>query len=157
MAAFGLVINRISMRMLSSGKDASLNLNGAYLEASSDMPGSMGVILGALVTQSTDWRWVDSCRACTSCASGRCPVEFDGTRHPRARTRISDGIAPGVAGGADHAVQGVPHEAALETTCCQLAVDGCNGVEREQATDRDPKPIDKGHGHRPQGRHFVIA
>ena len=31
-AAFGLVINLIGMRMLSSAKDASLNLKGAYLE-----------------------------------------------------------------------------------------------------------------------------
>ena len=31
-ASFGLVFNLISMRMLSSGKDASLNLKSAYLE-----------------------------------------------------------------------------------------------------------------------------
>ena len=59
-AAFGLVINLISMRMLSSGKDASLNLKGAYLEVWSDMLGSIGVIVGALVIQFTDWLWVDS-------------------------------------------------------------------------------------------------
>ena len=60
MAAFGLVINLISMRMLSSGKDSSLNLKGAYLEVWSDMLGSIGVILGALVIKYTDWLWVDS-------------------------------------------------------------------------------------------------
>ena len=59
-AAFGLVINLISMRMLSSGKDASLNLKGAYLEVWSDMLGSIGVIVGALVIQYTNWLWVDS-------------------------------------------------------------------------------------------------
>ena len=59
-AAFGLVINLISMRMLSSAKDASLNLKGAYLEVWSDMLGSVGVIVGALVIKYTDWLWVDS-------------------------------------------------------------------------------------------------
>ena len=59
-AAYGLVINLISMRMLSSGKDSSLNLKGAYLEVWSDMLGSIGVIVGALVIRYTGWLWVDS-------------------------------------------------------------------------------------------------
>ncbi len=59
-AAFGLVINLISMRLLSSGKDASLNVKGAYLEVWSDMLGSVGVIIGALVIRYTGWSWVDS-------------------------------------------------------------------------------------------------
>ena len=48
-AAFGLVINLISMRIVSSGQDATLNLKGAYLEVWSDMLGSIGLIVGALV------------------------------------------------------------------------------------------------------------
>jgi len=59
-AAFGLVINLISMRLLSSGKDSSLNVKGAYLEVWSDMLGSVGVIIGALVIRYTGWSWVDS-------------------------------------------------------------------------------------------------
>lgn len=59
-AAFGLVVNLISMRLLSSGKDSSLNIKGAYLEVWSDMLGSIGVIIGALVIQYTGWAWVDS-------------------------------------------------------------------------------------------------
>jgi len=59
-AAFGLVVNLISMRLLSSGKDSSLNVKGAYLEVWSDMLGSIGVILGALVIRYTGWSWVDS-------------------------------------------------------------------------------------------------
>ena len=59
-AAFGLVINLISMRMLNSGKDASLNLKGAYLEVWSDRLGSIGVIGGALVIKYTEWLWVES-------------------------------------------------------------------------------------------------
>lgn len=59
-AAFGLVVNLISMRLLASGKDSSLNVKGAYLEVWSDMLGSIGVIIGALVIRYTGWGWVDS-------------------------------------------------------------------------------------------------
>lgn len=59
-ASMGLVINLISMRLLSAGKDASLNIKGAYLEVWSDMVGSVGVIVGALVIRFTGWGWVDS-------------------------------------------------------------------------------------------------
>jgi cobalt-zinc-cadmium efflux system protein len=59
-AALGLVVNLISMRLLASGKDSSLNVKGAYLEVWSDMLGSIGVIIGALVIRYTGWGWIDS-------------------------------------------------------------------------------------------------
>lgn len=59
-ASIGLVINLISMRLLSAGKDASLNIKSAYLEVWSDMLGSIGVIVGALVIRFTGWAWVDT-------------------------------------------------------------------------------------------------
>lgn len=59
-ATVGLIVNLISMRLLSSGKDASLNVKGAYLEVWSDMLGSVGVIIGALLIRFTGWTWVDS-------------------------------------------------------------------------------------------------
>ena len=59
-ASLGLIINLISMKLLSSGKDASLNVKGAYLEVWSDMLGSVGVIAGALIIRFTGWAWVDS-------------------------------------------------------------------------------------------------
>jgi cobalt-zinc-cadmium efflux system protein len=59
-AAVGLVVNVISMKLLSGGKDESLNVKGAYLEVWSDMLGSAGVILAALVIRFTGWTWVDS-------------------------------------------------------------------------------------------------
>jgi cobalt-zinc-cadmium efflux system protein len=59
-AAIGLVVNLVSMRMLSGDKDESLNVKGAYLEVWSDMVGSVGVIIGALVIRWTGWGWVDS-------------------------------------------------------------------------------------------------
>ncbi|VTU44804.1 Cation efflux system protein CzcD (plasmid) [Variovorax sp. RA8] len=58
-ASMGLVINLISMRLLSSGKDSSLNVKGAYLEVWSDMLGSLGVIVGAGIIWLTGWTWVD--------------------------------------------------------------------------------------------------
>ena len=59
-ALLGLLVNVISMRLLSQGKDSSLNVKGAYLEVWADMLGSVGVIVGALVIWFTGWAWVDS-------------------------------------------------------------------------------------------------
>lgn len=59
-ASLGLVVNMISMRLLASGKEGSLNVKGAYLEVWSDMLGSLGVIFGAIVIWLTGWTWVDS-------------------------------------------------------------------------------------------------
>lgn len=59
-ATFGLVINLISMKLLAAGKDKSLNVKGAYLEVWSDLLGSLGVIVGAIVIRFTGWAWVDS-------------------------------------------------------------------------------------------------
>lgn len=59
-AVLGLVVNLISMRLLSGGKDSSLNLKGAYLEVWSDMLGSIGVIVAAVVIRYTGWAWVDT-------------------------------------------------------------------------------------------------
>lgn len=59
-ALIGMAVNLVSMRMLASGKDESLNMKGAYLEAWSDMLGSLGVVIGALLIKFTGWLWVDS-------------------------------------------------------------------------------------------------
>lgn len=58
-AAAGLVINLISMRVLAGGKDESLNVKGAYLEVWADMLGSLGVIGAAILIYFTGWSWVD--------------------------------------------------------------------------------------------------
>lgn len=58
-AFLGLIVNLISMKLLQSGKDASLNIKGAYLEVWSDMLGSLGVIAGALIIRFTGWTIVD--------------------------------------------------------------------------------------------------
>ncbi|WP_163368127.1 cation transporter, partial [Klebsiella aerogenes] len=48
-ASIGLVVNLISMRLLAGGSSESLNVKGAYFEVLSDMLGSVGVIVAALL------------------------------------------------------------------------------------------------------------
>lgn len=59
-AVLGLIVNLISMRLLGAGKDESLNVKGAYLEVWSDMLGSLGVIVAAIIIYLTGWMIVDS-------------------------------------------------------------------------------------------------
>lgn len=59
-ASFGLIINMISIKLLSAGKNSSLNLKGAYLEVWSDLIGSVGVIVGGIIIYFTGWAWVDT-------------------------------------------------------------------------------------------------
>jgi cobalt-zinc-cadmium efflux system protein len=59
-AVLGLVVNLISMKILASASGDSLNMKGAYLEVWSDMLGSMGVIIAAILIRFTGWTWVDS-------------------------------------------------------------------------------------------------
>ena len=58
-ATLGLIVNLVSMRILSAGQSESLNVKGAYLEVWSDMLGSLGVIIGAGVIYLTGWTWFD--------------------------------------------------------------------------------------------------
>lgn len=58
-AAIGLGVNLISMRVLSASRDDSLNVKGAYLEVWSDMLGSVGVILAGIVVYFTGWLVAD--------------------------------------------------------------------------------------------------
>lgn len=58
-AAIGLVVNLICMRILVAGSDQSLNMKGAYLEVLADMLGSIGVIIAGAVIYFTGWQRVD--------------------------------------------------------------------------------------------------
>lgn len=59
-ASIGLLINIISFRLLMAGAKESLNVKGAYLEVLSDMLGSVGVIVGAIIIRVTGYRYVDA-------------------------------------------------------------------------------------------------
>lgn len=58
-AAVGLVVNLLSMKLLSVGSSESLNVQGAYFEVLSDMLGSLGVIAAALIIMYTGWTLAD--------------------------------------------------------------------------------------------------
>lgn len=59
-ALIGLGVNLVAMRVLSGGKDKSLNVKGAYLEVWADLIGSIGVLGGAVLIRFTGWFWVDA-------------------------------------------------------------------------------------------------
>jgi cobalt-zinc-cadmium efflux system protein len=59
-AAIGLLINLVSASLLQSSSSTSLNVKSAYLEAWSDLLGSLAVILGAVIIRYTGWTWVDT-------------------------------------------------------------------------------------------------
>jgi len=58
-AVIGLVANVVAFGLLREGARDSLNVRGAYLEVLSDLLGSLGVIVAAVVIQATGWDWVD--------------------------------------------------------------------------------------------------
>ncbi|MBL6615282.1 MAG: cation transporter [Reyranella sp.] len=58
-AVVGLAVNLASMKLLAAGSSESLNVKGAYFEVMSDMLGSLGVIIAALIVMFTGWRLAD--------------------------------------------------------------------------------------------------
>ncbi len=58
-AAVGLVVYVGSLAVLHRGRDASLNLRGAYLEVLADALGSVAVIVAAVVILTTGWTPAD--------------------------------------------------------------------------------------------------
>ncbi len=58
-AVVGLIVNLISMKLLTGGSSESLNVKGAYFEVLSDMLGSLGVIIAAVIVMTTGWTLAD--------------------------------------------------------------------------------------------------
>lgn len=58
-AALGLAVNLLSMRLLKAASGESLNLRGAYLEVWADMLGSVAVLAGGLLIGWTGRTWID--------------------------------------------------------------------------------------------------
>lgn len=58
-AIIGLMVNLISMQLLAGGSSTSLNVKGAYFEVLSDMLGSVGVVIAALLMMWKGWRLAD--------------------------------------------------------------------------------------------------
>jgi cobalt-zinc-cadmium efflux system protein len=59
-AAGGLVVNVIGIKVLHGAAGESLNLRGAHLEVVSDLLGSVGAILAAITIMLTGWHQVDA-------------------------------------------------------------------------------------------------
>lgn len=55
----GLVVNVVAFWLLRGGKEASLNVEGAYLEVLADLVASLGVVTAALVVQLTGFTRID--------------------------------------------------------------------------------------------------
>lgn len=107
-AAVGLAVNLVAMRVLARGTRDSLNVKGAYLEVWADMLGSLGVIGAAGLIWLTGWRWVDPLVAI---AIGLWVV-------PRTWILLRDA--------ANILLQGVPRSVDLDTVRAQILV--CGGV-----------------------------
>lgn len=58
-AAGGLLVNLVGLRILSAGRTGSLNVRGAWLHVLTDALGSVGAILGGLLIWAFGWRWAD--------------------------------------------------------------------------------------------------
>ena len=58
-AAIGLVVNLVALRVLHAGARISLNMRGAYLEVMGDLFGSVAVIVAAVVILATGWTPID--------------------------------------------------------------------------------------------------
>ncbi|MFC4728156.1 cation diffusion facilitator family transporter [Coralloluteibacterium thermophilus] len=58
-AAAGLAVNLIAMRLLRAGSGENLNMRGAYLEVWADTLGSVGVLLAAGAIHVTGWTVID--------------------------------------------------------------------------------------------------
>ncbi|MFN2383623.1 MAG: cation diffusion facilitator family transporter [Gemmatimonadota bacterium] len=58
-AAGGLVVNLVSLKLLHSGRGESLNVRGAWLHVMGDLLGSVGTITAALMISLTGWNLAD--------------------------------------------------------------------------------------------------
>ncbi|MGA1860292.1 cation diffusion facilitator family transporter [Azospirillum sp. 11R-A] len=58
-AAVGIVINAVTAWLFMGGKDADLNVKGAYLHMAADAAVSLGVVVAALLIGWTGWLWLD--------------------------------------------------------------------------------------------------
>lgn len=58
-AGLGLVANLVALRLLHGGASESINLEGAYLEVLADTLGSVGVIIAAVILETTGFALID--------------------------------------------------------------------------------------------------
>jgi cobalt-zinc-cadmium efflux system protein len=59
-AAVGIFVNGITAWLFASGRNADLNIRGAYLHMAADAVVSVGVVVAGLVIVLTGWAWLDA-------------------------------------------------------------------------------------------------
>ena len=58
-ATGGLIVNLVGLALLHAGREASINLRGAWLHVLSDALGSAGAMIAGACAWAFGWRWVD--------------------------------------------------------------------------------------------------
>ncbi|MEB3287869.1 MAG: cation diffusion facilitator family transporter [Vampirovibrionales bacterium] len=58
-ASIGLILNLFSLGILKPSKNRNLNIRGAYLHVMTDMAGSAGTLISAILIWFTHWLWLD--------------------------------------------------------------------------------------------------
>lgn len=59
-AALGLIVNIVSLRLLAPQKDGNLNIRAAYLHVASDLLGSIGALASGVIILWTGWTPIDT-------------------------------------------------------------------------------------------------
>lgn len=63
----GLIVNLVSLAVLHSGRDQTLNLRGAWLHVMGDTLGSVGVLTAAMLIALFGWTWADPVASIVVC------------------------------------------------------------------------------------------
>lgn len=58
-ALVGIAVNGVTALLFMSGRDADLNIRGAFLHMAADAGVSLGVVLAGLAILATGWEWLD--------------------------------------------------------------------------------------------------
>jgi cobalt-zinc-cadmium efflux system protein len=66
-ATGGLLVNLICLRVLSSGRQESLNVRGAWLHVLSDALGSVGAMTAGALVWAYGWQWADPAASLVIC------------------------------------------------------------------------------------------
>lgn len=68
-AALGLIVTPVSARLLVGGSETSLNVQSAYREVMGGLPGSVAVIVGALLIRQASQTWIGTLNRAVSAAA----------------------------------------------------------------------------------------
>lgn len=66
-AAIGLIVNLVAIRLLHAHKEENINVRGAFLHVVADSLGSVGVLLAGLIILATGWPLIDPLTSLAIC------------------------------------------------------------------------------------------